>query len=422
MLHTLLQQRNTYYAHLSENGQKKFESRLLEFIKSKTFTGHEKLVVTDEMKILISAPAIQLTFGMDEYTFPSFHTVNLFPAAFRQKQSNVLLKSLTMRDGTINFSWKDFENTGTAPTDKLDIGLYEMAHALHIDLNDKKKYNNHFSGYLIKWKQGVVAYFYRFKAGQLLFLKKYGNTNMYDFMALCAEYFFEIPQELQAKLPHIYGHTALLLNQDTLNKENDYALRKEYNYIPENITGARLLTDGRNPKTDYTNENKVQRFIRQKGLYVAMIVTVFGFIGIPVLFWLVSVTVISIGTLLMLLFVFGTLGLLQWKYVKNYLDLAYHQFAMYAFVGVGVSSVNLLLLLNYLISTGSYTETFPVVRQGGYYIISVIGEKSSEEIDRCLSVYVKDNDMNVYSTTKEAMVTFDKGLFGLDVINSCEFR
>lgn len=425
MLQTLLKQRNAYYAHLSENGQKKFENRLLEFIQSKTFVGHEKLVVTDEMKILISAPAIQLSFGLEDYLFPNFHTINIFPNGFRSKQNNVLMKSLTVRDGSIYFSWKDFESTSVTPADNFNLGLYEMAHVLHIDLNDKKKHNNHFSGYLIKWKQGVLADFYRMKSGKLFFFKKYGTTNMYDFLALCTEYFFEIPQEFQAKLPQLYGHTALLLNQDILNKENDYTLRKEYDYIPENTRNSRLLTDGSNRKqlleSEQTNETKLQRFIRRKGLHVAMAVTLLGFIGIPILFWVVSVTVISIGTLLLLLFAFGALGLLQWKVVKGRIDMVYHQFAMYAFVGVGVCSVNLLLLLNYLISTGSYTETIPVIRQGGYYIIAVVGEKSSEELERCLSVYAKDNDVDVYSTT-EATVTFDKGLLGFDVIDRCEFQ
>ncbi len=82
MLQQLLKQRNLFYSKLSENGQKKFEQRLLEFLNSKTFVGHSGLVVTDEMRILISASAIQLTFGLDNYKLSSLHTINIFPGAF----------------------------------------------------------------------------------------------------------------------------------------------------------------------------------------------------------------------------------------------------------------------------------------------------------------------------------------------------
>jgi Mlc titration factor MtfA (ptsG expression regulator) len=426
MLHTLLKRQNSYYSNLSDNGQKKFEYRLSEFMRSKNFVGRQNLVVTDEMKILISAAAIQLTFGLEDFAFRNLHTINIFPGIFHSKLYNTSFKGLTTRDGVLSLSWADFKSGYENETDKLNLGLHEMAHALQIDLNDKKRYNNYFSDYLKKWKRGVVNDFYRLKAGQVPFLRSYGSSNLYEFFAVCVEHFFEMPEEFKRQLPNLYGYTAFLLNQDPANVTEDYGIRKNYNYFTAaGNDGVKMLTDGTagagNSRHTEMEEGKFKNFLRHKGLYIAMAVTVCGFIGIPILFWFASVTVIGTGTLLILLFCCGMLGLLQWNYVKEYIDMAYHQFTMYAFVGFGICSLNVLLFLNYIISIGSYTKTFPIARSGYYNEIIIIDEKPHRALERNLNTYAKEHLFETFSA-QEVTVTFDKGLLNFDKILRCEFH
>lgn len=426
MLQTVLKQHNSYYSNLSENGQKKFEYRVLEFIRAKSFVGRQNLVVTDEMRILISACAIQLSFGLDDFMYSNLHTINIFPGIFHSKLYNVSFKGLTTRDGVLSLSWENFKSGYADSTDKLNLGLHEMAHALYIDLNDKKRYANHFSNYAPKWKRGVLNDFYRLKAGKVPFLRSYGSSNLYEFFAVCVEHFFELPEEFKAQLPALYGYTALLLNQDPSNTAEDYKLKKDYNYVVSPLRETPLLlTDGTTPEENDENpEGKFQLFVRHKGLYVAMAITVCGFIGIPVLFWFASVTVISTGALLIILFSCGLLGLLQWNFVKEYIDMAYHQFAMYAFVGFGITLLNLLLLLNYSTSISSYSQTYTIARKGYYNDIIILGGKPNHALERNLNRYI-----NTYSgeymfgaaSQQKTEVTFDIGLLGFDKIRECKF-
>lgn len=426
MLQTILNQHNSYYSNLSEEGKKKFEFRVNEFVRSKSFVGRQELVVTDEMRILISAAAIQLSFGLDDFKYSNLHTINIFPGIFHSKLYNASFKGLTTRDGVLSLSWETFKTGYANETDKLNLGLHEMAHALHIDLSDKKRYSNHFSNYIPKWKRGVLNDFYRLKAGQVPFLRSYGSSNLYEFFAVCVEHFFELPEEFKAQLPDLYGYTALLLNQDPSNIAEDYKLRKDYSYVSGKAKEMPLLlTDGTNPEQhNAALEGKFALFVRHKGLYVAMIATVCGFIGIPVLFWFASVTVISTGTILVMLFGCGMLGLLQWNFVKEYIDMAYHQFAMYAFVGFGITSLNLLLLLNYLTSVNSYSQTYSVARRGYYNEVLITQGKPNHALERNLNNYINNyaQDFLFESFTEyQADITFDVGLLGFDKIRECKF-
>ena len=53
-----------FYKKLSPKKKIYFEHRVATFIEKYTFHGKEGLQVTDEMKILIAATAVMLTFGM----------------------------------------------------------------------------------------------------------------------------------------------------------------------------------------------------------------------------------------------------------------------------------------------------------------------------------------------------------------------
>lgn len=134
MLHNLLKQKNHYYSHLSAEGQEKFRNRVFEFIESKTFIGREKLVVTDEMKVLIAASAVQITFGLSDFTISHLHTINIFPHVFYSKLFSTSFKGLTTQGGVLSLSWNDFKEGFVNEHDNINLGFHELAHALNIDL------------------------------------------------------------------------------------------------------------------------------------------------------------------------------------------------------------------------------------------------------------------------------------------------
>src|SRR5690606_22976785 len=56
-----------FYKKLSSKHQQYFGHRVASFMKDKKFIGREGLVVTEEMRVLISATAVMLTFGFRDY-------------------------------------------------------------------------------------------------------------------------------------------------------------------------------------------------------------------------------------------------------------------------------------------------------------------------------------------------------------------
>lgn len=166
----------------------------------------------------------------------------------------------------------------------------------------------------------------------------------------------------------------------------------------------------------------MKKFIQTKGVLVAMIAIVCGLIGIPILFWFSSVTVIGVGTLFIMLFVSGLLGLFQWKYVKQDIDMGYNQFAMYAFVGFGMCFVNFILLLNYTFKINSYSETYNFSRNGFYNQIIIPDESRHIALERTLSTYISEHADAAAFSAKKVTITFDTGLFGFDKIRECKFN
>ncbi|MGQ0828036.1 MAG: hypothetical protein ACT4ON_06550 [Bacteroidota bacterium] len=168
----------------------------------------------------------------------------------------------------------------------------------------------------------------------------------------------------------------------------------------------------------------LQKFIRSKGIYIAMAATVLGlFVGIPLLFWFASVTVINLGIIMLLIFGCGALGLIQWKYAREYLDMEYRHFAMYAFTGFGMCLINLILLLNYTIPVSTYTQTYNIDKVGfnGSGFEVSLTDNDNLALEGNLGNYFNEH-FNQAPVSKNISVTFDKGLFGFDIIRACEFN
>lgn len=53
---------------LSKNLQMKFLLHVRKFMSEKKFEGRSDLIITEEIKALVSAAAVQLTFGLNKYT------------------------------------------------------------------------------------------------------------------------------------------------------------------------------------------------------------------------------------------------------------------------------------------------------------------------------------------------------------------
>ncbi len=211
----ILENNLPYFKNLTEKEKELFARRVVTFSKAKKWFGQKGLQVTDEMMILISASAVQLTFGLSYYLMPHFHTIKLYPDIYLNRFTKNKHKGEVNPRGIIVLSWKHFKKGYEIPNDKINLGLHEMAHALDISAL------THGSEYLQflfeRFRTNFKDEYRDFIEHKIEFLRAYGRTNKKEFFAVLIETYFENPQELKDKLPELYHDMCFLLNQDIIH-------------------------------------------------------------------------------------------------------------------------------------------------------------------------------------------------------------
>lgn len=206
-----------FYIRLSAKDKDKFERRIWNFMANKYFIPMHTLgEVTDEMKTLISASAVQLTFGLKDVYFVHFDRILVFPTKYFSKITGEDHVGEVNSSGFICFSWKAFVEGYIDHDDTYNVGLHEMAHALSLENGIKnQEYGFLNPEYLRRWKILADAEFEKMKMGNYdTFLRRYAFSNRDEFFPVCVEHFFEKPIEFKEKSPHLYKALSNLLNQD----------------------------------------------------------------------------------------------------------------------------------------------------------------------------------------------------------------
>lgn len=211
--------RFTFYDRLPEKLKAKFLMRVRRFVAGKTFEGREGLEVTEEMKTWVAASAVQLTFGLDSYLLNHFKKIILYPQEFYNSRNDAIHIGETNTRGVIVLSWNDLLNGYSNPSDNFNVGLHEMAHALELQLLLKDDYDFFFGNYYYKWSLITEEEFRNIESERASYLRQYAGSNKREFFAVCIEYFFESPGDFRQKLPEIYYHLSILLNQDPLHDD-----------------------------------------------------------------------------------------------------------------------------------------------------------------------------------------------------------
>ncbi len=205
-----------YYQKLLPAQQLHFEGRVASFIADKTFVPRNFDVVTDEMKVLIAATAIQLTFGL-RVRMKHFRYIVIYP------QKYYSLHNRQFHHGEVNpgknaivLSWEHFVET-MAFDDGRNLGLHEMAHALELENMIRNGEQDFFDrDVLIKWSREVADEIGRMREGSATFFREYAATDHHEFFATAVEVFFEQPDSLREHNRRLYYLLCVLLNQNPL--------------------------------------------------------------------------------------------------------------------------------------------------------------------------------------------------------------
>jgi len=194
-----------FYRHLTLAERENFDYRLIKFRKGRKFIGREGLDVSEKMKLLISATAVKLTFGMRSYMLREFETIIIYPQQYLNKKTNNLHKGEVNTNGVVVLSWEDFYAGIKITDDSLNLGLHEFAHTLALQrLKNPAFSDSFFKDNFDKLMHHVNNPALRLALQKRAQLRHYALKNSMEFFAVATEAFFENPQDLYVNHRVIY--------------------------------------------------------------------------------------------------------------------------------------------------------------------------------------------------------------------------
>ncbi|MDO9375383.1 MAG: zinc-dependent peptidase [Ferruginibacter sp.] len=213
----ILLKRFPYYSGLSTPNQEKFIQRLQKFMALKSFIIHDHNGFK-EMPILISATAIQISFGLDKYLLPNFDTFNIYPGEFLRTAPFVRFLIGNVTGNTISLSWKHFLEGLKYPDDGQNVGMHEIAHALYYQTFVVEKHVDvEFRDTFIDFDSHGNKVYDLEKLGGPGLYSEYAMKDFQEFWAESVEIFFEKPIQMKVLYPSLYLAMSDLLNQNPAN-------------------------------------------------------------------------------------------------------------------------------------------------------------------------------------------------------------
>ena len=208
----------SYFNELPDEGKKRFLERTIHFrsIKHFSYIGMDE---RREIPILISAAAVQITFGFEKYELPFFKNIYVTPDAYQRTGEKEIFVGHVSPEG-IFISWKYFLQGYTDSTDNVNVAIHEMAHALeHENFINDTDVDSSFRAEFTKFSSVSGPLFASAVVNRRSYLRDYAFSSMQELWAVSVEAFFEDPSGLKRSLPQLYGTLCDILNQDPLTKD-----------------------------------------------------------------------------------------------------------------------------------------------------------------------------------------------------------
>lgn len=203
----VIEKNYSFYRKLKTSQKNKFHYRVSRFISKYEFISRENVRIDKNVKAIIAAVAIMLTFKKKNYLLEPFNKIIIYSNSFKSNSTGNMHKGETNpKLGIIVFSLPDFLNGIIIDDDNLNLGIHEFTHAF---LFSNFKANSFESK---RFKSGVNNIFNYFIDDQKIeetkkanIFREYAYVNKHEFLSVITENYFENPQTFQQKLPLLFS-------------------------------------------------------------------------------------------------------------------------------------------------------------------------------------------------------------------------
>ena len=214
--HSVVSHHFKYYNRLSLEEQRKFLFRTFQFQHSKNFH-YIEVEQNAEMPILVSAAAVQLTFGLEKFRLNYFDDIFILRDDYHYGFYSRPFMGHVDQTG-IYLSWDNFIKGISGLTPNCNVGLHEMGHALaYVNFITQTEEDKHFKKEFTNFSKVARPIFTSMQGGARNLLGDYAATNYHEFWAVAIELFFENSVQFRHELPELYEAMARVLNQDPLS-------------------------------------------------------------------------------------------------------------------------------------------------------------------------------------------------------------
>ena len=209
-----LKNHSAFYVKLKPKYQLYFQHRVKSFLNKYEFIPREEINLTQEMKIMIAATAIQLTFGMRTYLMTTFQYIVVYPDTYESTITYQWHKGeFNPRMKAIVFSWKHFEEGFQSHNDNINLGFHEFAHALNMHgLKSKDASATHFAWLYKKMLRYLENPAVQKKLISSDYFRIYAYSNQFEFFAVLVEHFFETPEQFRKEFPVLFQKIKNMIN------------------------------------------------------------------------------------------------------------------------------------------------------------------------------------------------------------------
>lgn len=217
--HSVISKYFRFYNKLGLEDQRKFLFRTFLFKKARKFH-YIEVEENAEMPILISAVAVQLTFGLDKFMLNYFNDIFVLKDDYHYGFYSRPFMGHVDQSG-IYLSWDNFIKGICGLTPYCNVGLHEMGHALaYVTFITETEEDKHFKKEFKNFSKVARPIFTGMQGGKRNLLGEYAAVNYHEFWAVSVETFFENPVCLNQDLPELYEAMSRLLRQDPLQSRS----------------------------------------------------------------------------------------------------------------------------------------------------------------------------------------------------------
>jgi len=185
-----------YYRELSPRRQQLFAGRCQVFINRSRFKAVGFSYVSPEMRILVAAAYVQLTFGWNRTPRPRFREIWLYPDSFYEPLFREQYLWVRERPDTLELSWEKFLRGYKEQEVACHAGLHHLALCLPVDQLARKQARAT-RELLPRWRKQLRELLKSTTLQQSDLFRYNPQMNPRELEAQLIENFFERPADLQ---------------------------------------------------------------------------------------------------------------------------------------------------------------------------------------------------------------------------------